>query len=84
MELVVLRARAVCESCRSKLPPRTEAWWDAEARRAVCVTCERYDRLEATAPDEPTLLDGAPGVDHRRKRILLDKFLRVVQDSENR
>ncbi|KAL1946520.1 hypothetical protein VTO73DRAFT_14624 [Trametes versicolor] len=30
------------------------------------------------------LLDGAPGVDHRRKRILLDKFLRVVQDSENR
>ncbi|KAI0638357.1 hypothetical protein C8Q77DRAFT_1070602 [Trametes polyzona] len=30
------------------------------------------------------LLDGAPGVDQRRKRALLDKFLRVVQDSENR
>ncbi|KAH9850761.1 hypothetical protein C2E23DRAFT_298815, partial [Lenzites betulinus] len=30
------------------------------------------------------LLDGAPGVDQRRKRMLLEKFLRVVQDSEYR
>ena len=27
------------------------------------------------------LLDGAPGVDQRRKRVLLERFLRVVQDS---
>ncbi|KAI0677366.1 hypothetical protein C8Q78DRAFT_962437 [Trametes maxima] len=30
------------------------------------------------------LLDGAPGVDQRRKRVLLERFLRVVQDSETR
>ena len=30
------------------------------------------------------LLDGAPGVDQRRKRVLLERFLRVVQDSEGR
>ncbi|KAI9056510.1 hypothetical protein FKP32DRAFT_1670301 [Trametes sanguinea] len=30
------------------------------------------------------LLDDAPGVDQRRKRVLLDRLLRVVQDSENR
>ncbi|RDX53910.1 hypothetical protein OH76DRAFT_1453662 [Lentinus brumalis] len=28
------------------------------------------------------LLDNAPGLDHRRKRILLERFLRVVQHSE--
>ncbi len=28
------------------------------------------------------LLDSAPGVDQRRKRVLLERFLRVVQDSE--
>ena len=27
------------------------------------------------------LLDNAPGVDQRRKRVLLERFLRVVQDS---
>ncbi|KAI0772101.1 hypothetical protein BD413DRAFT_612923 [Trametes elegans] len=30
------------------------------------------------------LLDGAPGVDQRRKRLLLERFLRVVQNSESR
>ncbi|KAI0750979.1 hypothetical protein C8Q80DRAFT_1098593 [Daedaleopsis nitida] len=30
------------------------------------------------------LLDSSPGVDYRRKRILLERFLRVVQDSETR
>ena len=30
------------------------------------------------------LLDNAPGVDQRRKRVLLERFLRVVQDSEGR
>ncbi|KAJ3000804.1 hypothetical protein NUW54_g6733 [Trametes sanguinea] len=30
------------------------------------------------------LLDDAPGVDQRRKRVLLERLLRVVQDSENR
>lgn len=28
------------------------------------------------------LLDNAPGMDQRRKRVLLERFLRVVQDSE--
>ena len=28
------------------------------------------------------LLDNAPGLDQRRKRRLLERFLRVVQDSE--
>lgn len=53
MELVVLRARAVCESCRSKLPPRTEAWQDGDTGRATCVSCERFARLEVSAAADP-------------------------------
>ncbi|RPD66984.1 hypothetical protein L226DRAFT_452093 [Lentinus tigrinus ALCF2SS1-7] len=30
------------------------------------------------------LLDSAPGLDQRRKRVLLERFLRVVQDSETK
>ena len=36
VQFVSLRARAVCLQCESRLPPRTEAWWDEEARVALC------------------------------------------------
>lgn len=66
MELTVLRARAVCESCRSKLPPRTEAWWDEDSRQATCVTCERYGRIavpEVTGSSPPEAPQVAPPTD---------------------
>ncbi|HEX2575906.1 MAG TPA: NERD domain-containing protein [Aquihabitans sp.] len=72
MELTVLRARAVCEICFSKLPPRTEAWWDEATRQATCVTCERYQRANhpdvalagatpvAVSPADSPVVDRAP------------------------
>lgn len=47
VELTVLRARAVCASCDSRLPPRSEAFVDSKNGTVWCVTCERYERLEA-------------------------------------
>ncbi len=51
MQFVSLRARAVCLQCESRLPPRTEAWWDEEARVALCSTCERVLRAEHEAAE---------------------------------
>jgi hypothetical protein len=43
--------------CDSKLPPRTEAWWDEATRQATCLTCELVLRAErgemAPAPETP-------------------------------
>lgn len=58
MSLIVLRARAVCAGCDSRLPPRTDAWWDDATRTARCLSCARVDGLlvesawtpEAAAP----------------------------------
>ena len=41
MQLIVLRSRALCQSCGSRLPPRTEAWWDESTAEATCSTCQR-------------------------------------------
>lgn len=60
VELTVLRARAVCSSCNSKLPPRTEAWWDDEERRVTCVTCERYRRLPTDPGPPPVAVPPPP------------------------
>ncbi len=56
MQLVPLRARAICNVCDSKLPPRTEAWWDEATRQATCLTCElllRAERGETAPPPAP-------------------------------
>lgn len=61
MELVPLRARATCTSCLSKLPPRTEVYWDAAAQTATCLTCmhlilQEEATVEAEAhPEEPVV-----------------------------
>lgn len=47
MESTVLRARATCAGCESRLPPRIEAFVDIETGTVWCVTCERYERPEA-------------------------------------
>lgn len=41
VEYRVLRHRAVCRDCRSKLPPRSEAWHDDVAGDVVCDSCYR-------------------------------------------
>lgn len=55
MKVTALRARARCQVCDSKLPPRTEAFWDEATRTAVCLTCARMTGLEETpaAPVPP-------------------------------
>lgn len=50
--------------CDSKLPPRTEAWWDEATRQATCLTCELLLRAErgelAPAPDPAPEPDPVP------------------------
>lgn len=56
VKVVALRARARCQVCDSKLPPRTEAFWDEETGTAVCLTCARTSGIEeaaAVAPPAP-------------------------------
>ena len=50
MEAVVLRHRASCSVCGSRLPPRTEAWWDAEQGVTICDTCYRFGLDEVETP----------------------------------
>lgn len=57
MELVPLRARATCTSCLSKLPPRTEVYWDRAAQKATCLTCMHLLLEEEAAPQEPVEID---------------------------
>lgn len=52
VKLAPLRARAKCQVCDSKLPPRTEAYYDEETRAAVCLTCARLTGLEASVAAE--------------------------------
>ncbi len=61
MQLLVLRARSSCALCRSKLPPRTEAWQRADAGDVICVTCERMERA-ADTPPAPAAVQGPPPV----------------------
>lgn len=51
MEPVPLRARATCTSCLSKLPPRTEVYWDESAQAATCLTCMNLIQQEAAATE---------------------------------
>lgn len=62
MPVTALRARALCSGCESRLPPRTDAWWDEETRTATCLSCARaMGLLEVHAP--PVLTpDPAPAV----------------------
>lgn len=46
MELTVLRARAICMSCQSRLPPRMEAWYESESGTTWCETCGRFELQE--------------------------------------
>ncbi|MCB0988539.1 MAG: hypothetical protein H6519_00460 [Microthrixaceae bacterium] len=50
MQLIQLRHRATCSVCSSKLPPRSEAWYDEESKRTVCPTCQRIAEAPAPAP----------------------------------
>ncbi len=61
MQLIVLRSRALCQSCRSKLPPRTEAWWDESTAEATCSTCRRLGQ----AVEAPVLRLAPPGMGKR-------------------
>lgn len=69
MELVPLRARARCALCQSKLPPRTEVYWDDAAHAATCQSCmsqiQYEDALSTTEPvmvelDERVDIDAPP------------------------
>ncbi len=53
MELVQLRFRAVCKTCHSKLPPRSDAYQDPETGDTICPTCHRVG-------DAPIVLAPAP------------------------
>ncbi|MCB0978552.1 MAG: NERD domain-containing protein [Acidimicrobiales bacterium] len=51
MAVTALRARATCTACSSRLPPRTDVWWDEETRSAWCLTCARVEGLlDAAGP----------------------------------
>ncbi|MEO6987144.1 MAG: hypothetical protein ABI239_00675 [Aquihabitans sp.] len=60
MKVVALRARAKCQVCESKLPPRTEAFWEEETRTAVCLTCARDTGIKETAPPPEAPAAAAP------------------------
>ena len=49
MEVIQLRFRAVCDTCKSKLPPRSEAWQDPSTGRTICDTCKRIEDAEAAS-----------------------------------
>ncbi len=44
-KFVALHRAGTCRSCGRPLPVGTEAWWDSEAKSAVCSTCRRSDVL---------------------------------------
>lgn len=50
MAVTFLRSRATCASCDSRLPPRTESWWDEETRTATCLSCARAEGLLQDPP----------------------------------
>lgn len=62
MELVQLRHRAVCSVCGSKLPPRSEAWYDEESREAVCPTCHRVQQAARSESEGGNGVSGRPPV----------------------
>jgi len=48
-----LRYATTCSVCGIALSPRTEAYWDADAKCATCVVCAGGIEVAATAKDEP-------------------------------
>lgn len=59
MAVTVLRSRAVCTGCESRLPPRTEVWWDDAAASATCLSCARMEGLLESPSIPIELVEGA-------------------------
>lgn len=65
MELTVLRARAVCASCNSKLPPRSDVWMSIDSDDVWCETCGRFEqmgRAETLADPVGAAVENAAGL----------------------
>ncbi|MBP7629951.1 MAG: hypothetical protein KA758_05825, partial [Acidimicrobiales bacterium] len=90
MELRMLRHRALCSGCGSKLPPRTEAWVhdgaDDGRGQVVCESCYRVGdyptaSLPASAGLAGSVIAGGPDVSGDPAHPLSEAAVEAVAQS---
>jgi hypothetical protein len=67
--LIRLRYRASCSVCGAELPPRSEARWDSQAKRATCRTCA--ERTDGSTEDVPAadVPEGSGGTEELQRGV---------------